>query len=358
MRSPGAALSVESLVLDDLRPGEVLVRVVATGVCHTDVSCRAGTIPIATPVVLGHEGAGIVEAVGAGVPGLRPGDRVAMTFGSCGACRACTHRLPSYCDDAVALNLTGNRPDGTSAYRGAGVRSHYFGQSSFATHSVVPHRNLVPVPDDVDLGIVGPLGCGIQTGAGTVFTTLDLSPGATLVVFGAGAVGLAAVMAAAVREVGTVIVVDLHPARLELARELGATHVVNARDADPVAVVRELTGGGAGFSIEASGSPAALGPAVDCLGLRGVCAVAGAWGPASAPALNWRHIRTRAISIRGVSEGDAVPAELIPALLDLHRAGRFPFEALITYFDLPDIGSAFAAAESGAAIKPVVRMPA
>ena len=230
------------------------------------------------PVVLGHEGAGVVEAVGSAVSAVAPGDRVALSYDSCGVCATCRAGRPFHCLGFFERNFGAARADGSTAltHEGSQVHSHFFGQSSFATGAVIPERSVVAIPDDVPFELVAPFGCGIQTGAGTVMNTLRPPAGSSIVVFGVGGVGLSAIMAARVVGCAKIVAVDLRPARLELAGELGATEVVNAGEEDVVEALERITGHGADFTVEASGSTRALRQAVDCTGPGGSCAVVGA----------------------------------------------------------------------------------
>jgi aryl-alcohol dehydrogenase len=214
----------------------VLVRVVATGVCHTDIIIRDQYYPSPLPAVLGHEGSGVVEAVGSDVAGVAVGDHVVMSFMSCGTCRPCQSGHPGHCGSFFELNFGGGRADGSSAScdaHGHALHDHFFGQSSFGTYAIAHERNVVKVDKDAPLELLGPLGCGIQTGAGAVLSALAVKPGSSFAAFGSGAVGLSAVMAARVAGATTIIAVDVTPSRLALALELGATHAVNSREVDP-----------------------------------------------------------------------------------------------------------------------------
>jgi len=354
-----APFELQELELGALRPDEVLVEVAASGICHTDLICRDAWYPVPFPTVFGHEGAGIVQAVGDAVTEVAPGDRVAMSFHSCGGCRSCRGGLPSYCYGFFEHNFASTRPaDGSSALSRNGelVHGHFFGQSSFATHSVANARNVVRLDGSMPLEIAAPLGCGIQTGAGAVLNTLRVPAGATLAVFGAGAVGLAAVMAGVIAGCAAIVAVDLRPARLELARELGATHVVDAGHEDPVEAVRRFTGAGADFSLEATGSPQVLRRAVDCLAPLGVCGVIGAPAFGTEVSLDVNTILVAGRTVRGVVEGDSVPQVFLPQLVRFWEDGRFPVERLMRHYDFEQIEDAVRDAESGEAIKPVLRM--
>lgn len=344
-------MSFEELALGAPRDDEILVEVHYGGICHTDINCHHGRAPTPQPVVLGHEGAGTVVEIGAGVSSVAPGDRVLMTFMSCGRCRTCLTGHPAYCPGALALNFLGGRADGTGAYLDTDVRSHFFGQSSFATLAMANVRNVVPVPDGLPLDRAAVLGCGIMTGAGAVLNSLRVTPGSSVAVFGAGAVGIAAVMAARIAGASTVVAVDAVPARLELAGSLGASHTLPAGP-DVTAQLAELTGGGADFSVEASGHPTALTQAIDGLGIAGTCAAVGTVNAEASP--SWRSLRLKGATIRGVVEGDANPAVFLPELLRYHHEGRFPFESLMARYDFSRIDEAIADAEAGAAVKPVL----
>ena len=358
MRAPGGAFSIEDVELDEPRADELLVRLVACGICHTDLGMRRGWALIPGnegryPVVFGHEGAGIVEGVGAAVERVRPGDAVVMSYRSCRRCPECAAGHPSCCAHFAALNAGGVRPDGSTTMRAGGraVHGSFFGQSSFATHALAYEDNVVVVDAGVDLAVAAPFGCSVQTGAGTVMNVLPPGERARLVVFGAGAVGLPAVMAARALDVTHVVVVDPVRARRELARELGATATIDPQAGDVVERVREHTGGGATAAIETTAIPDVLLQALDCLGALGTCVSLGVGIPEFP--LDMRRL-ARGRSLRTSIEGDADPHDFIPRLLDLHAAGLLPVERLIRSYRFDDIARAAEEAESGAAIKPVL----
>lgn len=352
---------IETLDLEGPRPGEVLVRIVASGICHTDLGVHAGTgggglTP--KPVVLGHEGAGIVEAIGEGVATLKPGDHVVMSGSSCGACPSCRNNLPSYCHDMMRRNFGGRRPDGSSAFsqNGETIFGQFFGQSSFARYSVAPERSCVKLADDVPLEIAAPMGCGVITGTGAVIRSLKVGAGETIAIFGVGGVGLSAVMAARLVGASRIIAVDVNPERLKLAAELGATDVVDSSAGDATAAIREITHGGANYSFNTTGVPEVWTAALDCLTMMGVAGFVTAprapWAPAVFPMLAGGK------SMKGILGGDAAPQLFIPMLAGYWRQGRLPLEKLIRYYRFEDIGQAFEDAASGAAIKPVLKMAA
>jgi aryl-alcohol dehydrogenase len=351
-------LVVDEVEIDEPRAGEVLVRVVAAGVCHTDALAVHGDLPFPAPGVLGHEGAGVVEAVGEGVTSVAPGTKVVIGWPWCGACRNCLDGEPRYCLQIGPLVTRGGRADGSTALRrgGAVLHSHFFGQSSFATHAIADANALVAVPDDVPVELLGPLACGIGTGAGAVLNALQPPLGSSLVVYGSGAVGLAAVMAAACTGATRIVAVDVHEHRLRLATELGATDSVDASASNPVEAVAEICGGPADFALECTGDVDVLRQAADSVGMRGTVALIGG-APADAE-FTLDHVTTlwgkRVVGILG---GERRSETLIRSLIDLNRQGRFPYERLITEFPLEQVNEAFAASHSGDVIKPLLRMP-
>jgi aryl-alcohol dehydrogenase len=352
----GAPFTLASLDLDDPRPGEVVVRMVSSGVCHTDLIVRDQWYPVPLPAVLGHEGAGVVAAVGDGVTSVAPGDHVVLTFNSCGGCRMCVQGRQAYCDQFFACNFAGARVDGSSPlHRESGdVHGAFFGQSSFATHALATERNVVKVDRQAPLELLGPLGCGIQTGAGGVLNSLKPPAGSSIAIFGTGSVGISAVMAAAVAGCTTIVAVDLNEQRLELATEVGATHAVNATAGDTVERLRELTGGlGVDYSLETTAVPAVLRQAVDALNQGGTCGLIGAAALGTEVSLDMSSLLFGR-SVRGIVEGDSVPRLFIPKLVELYRQGRFPFDKLIKTYAFEDINQAVEDSEKGTTLKPVL----
>ena len=351
---------LEELDLDEPREDEVLVRVVATGICHTDLIIRDQYYPVPLPVVLGHEGAGVVERVGAAVTKVKAGDHVVMTYPSCGKCPNCMADHPAYCLESYQRIFSGARIDGSTALHRRGqnepVHGHFFAQSSFATYSLATERNVVNVRKDVPLEMLGPLGCGIQTGSGAVLNTMQAPAGSSIAIFGSGAVGLSALMAARVAGCTTIIAVDTKPNRLTLARELGATHTLNALETDVVEEVQHITGGGATFTLETTGRPQVLRQAVDALAILGTCVVVGAPPAGTEASFDVNNLFVFGRTIRGIVQGDSVPDVFIPRLIDLYVQGRFPFDRLLRFYPLEDINAAVQDAEQGTTIKPVLRM--
>lgn len=360
LRTPHEPPVFEDASLEMPRDNEVLVRMVATGVCHTDMVVRDQLMATQMPLILGHEGAGVVERVGRTVTTVAPGDHVVMTYAYCGLCAPCATGHPAHCQHMGELNFAGGRLDGTSSaydHDHGKLHDHFFGQSSFATHAIANELNVVKVRKDVPLELLGPLGCGIQTGAGAVLNALRVRPGSSFVAFGAGAVGLAAIMAARVAGATTIIAADVNPARLQLALELGATHVINSKEQDPVAEVRKLTDGrGADFTLECSGRPAVLRQAIDSLGILGTCGIVGATKEGTEVAFNVNDVMIPGRRIMGIVQGDVVSRTFIPELIELFRQGRFPFDRLVKFYPFEQLNEAMADSESGVTIKPILRI--
>jgi aryl-alcohol dehydrogenase len=354
-QSKDAPFEMQSLEIEDPRPNEVLVRVVGVGICHTDIKAWQQIRPVPLPVVLGHEGAGVVERIGSAVKKVAVGDHVVMTFLSCGSCRNCQDRRMAYCEHKVKLNFGARRMDDSSPL--GEINAPFFGQSSFGTHALASERNVIPVTKDAPLLMLGPMGCGIQTGAGTVMNSLNAQAGASLVIFGAGSVGLSAVMAAHVVGCDPIIAVDVQPNRLELAEELGATHLIRADEVDPVEVVRGITAGGADFALDTSARPDVFRQAAESIRIMGECGLIGGMAPGQDVAIEANFL-LMGRKLRGIVQGDSIPDEFIPHLIDLHMQGRFPFDKLITTYPFEDINTAVADMQSGKAIKPVLKVGA
>lgn len=352
----GGPFEVIDVDLDEPHAGEIRVRMVATGVCHTDGIVRDQWYPTPLPAVLGHEGAGVVEALGVGVTDFQIGDNVVLSFNHCGNCANCAAGLPSYCTDFYDRNFGGARPDGSASLSNEGQRisSHFFGQSSFSRHANVPVNVAVKVDADAPLEILAPLGCGIQTGAGAVLNALDPPAGSAIAVFGSGAVGLSALLASVIAGCTTVIAVDPVRSRLELAHELGATHVIDPTESDPAEQIKAITAGGTLYAVDTTGVPAVFGAATSSLGVRGHLAVVGAAALGTKADLDIGSLLPIGAQISFVVEGDSVPANFIPNLVALHRAGQFPFDRLIRTYQFAEINQAFEDSAAGVTLKPVV----
>ena len=356
-KGKGEAFSIEEVDLTKPKKGEVLVKIVGSGVCHTDMLAQNQDYPVPLPAVLGHEGSGVVVEVGEGVTTVQPGDHVALSFSSCGSFSSCLADKPYACLQLFALNFAGHLKDGTHRIHLDGhACSTFFGHSSFATYSVTNESNVVKVDKDVDLTILGPLGCGIQTGAGAVLNALKPKVSSSFAVFGTGAVGLSAVMAAKSLELPIIIAVDIHEHRLELAKELGATHTFNAKNVNVVEEIKKVTNGGVNCALETAGIPAVLRQAVDSLTVLGEVAIVGAPPYGSEVNIDINDMIVFQKKIIGVAEGHSVPQVFIPQLIELYREGKFPFEKLIQIYPFAELNQAIEDSKSGKTIKPIIKM--
>ncbi len=346
---------VTEVELAELRDDEVLVRIVGVGVCHTDLICRDQLYPVSFPAVFGHEGSGVVERVGARVGKVQPGDHVVLTFRACGQCVACKRGDPTHCPNIFGCNFGGARSDGspTIHHQGVPIFGNFFNQSSFAAYAIASEANTVKVATDVPLELLGPLGCGIQTGAGAVLNTFKPAAGSSIAIFGCGSVGLSALMAAKAVGCTTIIAVDINPARLALARELGATHAFDPKRCNVVEEIQKL-GGGADFSLETTAIPAVFRQAVDCLTVPGVCGLVGAAPMGTEVTFDMNSIMFGR-SVVGIIEGQSVPDHFIPKLVDLYRQGSLPLEKIVGFYAFDEIDQAVRDSENGKVVKAILR---
>jgi len=367
-----ATLSIEEFDLDEPRDDEILVRVEAVGVCHTDDNARLGRLPVVFPIILGHEGAGTVERAGKDVTKVRSGDRVLFTPDYCGKCEQCVLGRTPYCDQVVPVTFIGTRPDGSPRAHqdGKPVRASFFGQSSFATHSLVTERNIIPVAPDAPLHYLAGFTCGVQTGAGAMLNAMPVRSGSKVAVWGTGAVGLAAVMAAKASGAAEIVAVDRVAHRLALAAELGATATIDTTGidttgidttgidttgmelADVAAAVVKLTGRGADVALDTTGNPGIILAAVQSLATHGTASVITSSGaPVILPP---GELLLKGRQLRGTMGGHINPTVFIPRLLDLHARGRFPVDRLVKNYPFAELNTAIADSLSGATIKPVL----
>jgi aryl-alcohol dehydrogenase len=353
--TPGAALEVADIDLDDPRDDEILVRILAAGICHTDITAAAGRLPVPMPVVLGHEGAGIVEHVGSRVTAVAPGDRVLLAPDFCGTCRQCRTGGTTYCENTGVLVFAATRRDGTTkAHRGGEpVRAGFFGQSSFAEYALVTERNVLKVTTAAPIEHLAALTCGVSTGAGAVLNTLRPRPEQSLAVFGAGTVGLAAIMAARMTGVRTVIAIDRHPSRLALARELGASHTIStAETTHTLDAIRAVVPAGVDRSFDTTGVPDLIRTAVGALGVRGICGFVA--GTGSCVEVDLGDMLVKGAALRGIMGGDATGLVFLADLVAAYNAGSLPLDGLVRTYPLDRINEAFADMATGVTIKPVV----
>jgi aryl-alcohol dehydrogenase len=358
VRERSAPFIIDQLELCDPRPDEVIVRVVASGMCQTDLHGRDGYFASPYPAVYGHEGAGVVHAVGSAVRSLVPGDHVVMSFPWCGTCFNCQQHRYCYCVHGRRLKMHGTRADGSTliSKSGAPVYSAFFQQSSFATYALTQARYAVKVRKDVPLEALGPLACSGQTGAGAVLNAMRPQPGDGIAIFGVGAVGLSALMAAKIAGCAPIVAIDVHEHRLALARELGATHAINHGGRDKVVEeVRAVTKGGVRYSLDASALPGVLREAIETLMPGGTCVLLGSAPPGTDVAVEMPFLQ-QGRTLRGVVQGESQPQDFIPRLVDLIVAGKFPIQKMIKFYELADINRAAEESSSGVTIKPVLRI--
>ncbi|MCT3529620.1 NAD(P)-dependent alcohol dehydrogenase [Latilactobacillus curvatus] len=346
----------DNIELAPLHPDDVQVHMVASGICHSDEALRKGDAIIGYPIVLGHEGSGIIEKVGSNVQSLKVGDHVVLSFYACGICENCLKGVPTQCLNYAENNLSGVRPDGSSHFT---ENDHHvadmFDQSSFTTTTVVRERNAVKVPDDLDLRKLGPLGCGYVTGSGTVLNTLKPKPGDTIAVFGTGAVGLAAMMAGKISGCTKVIAVDIIDDQLALAKELGATDTINSRQTDDVvAAIQALTNGrGVNFCVDTTGITPVMEDSIKALCQGGVSATI-AVTPNHIDLDTWNDLCVNDKSVVGVNMGDSIPQIDVPRLIEFYRQGMFPFDKTEKFYQFEDINTTNEASIKGETIKPVL----
>jgi S-(hydroxymethyl)glutathione dehydrogenase / alcohol dehydrogenase len=349
----GQPLVIEDLELDPPKTGEVLIRMAASGVCHSDLHVAQGIHPTSLPVVLGHEGAGVVEEVGPGVAGLAPGDHVLLTWlPYCGHCPQCARGRPNICENTAWYDAM--MEDGTCRFHRDGQPVHHYNTSSFAECSVVPARTAVKVDPGLPLTELALMGCAVMTGVGAAINTARVRPGDTVAVVGCGGVGLNVVQGARIAGASTIVAVDVVAAKLELARELGATALVNAGEVDPVETVRELLGGGVDHAFEALGRPDTIETAVALTGRGGQAVLIGMASPETRVALDALTTTLEERCVRGSWYGSCVPLRDIPLLVDLYRDGRLRLAPLITTCALDEVNDAFRRMQAGETARSVI----
>jgi aryl-alcohol dehydrogenase len=358
LNQPAAPFSLETIDVAEPRAGEVRVAIKAVGICHTDLAVASGGFGIPFPAVLGHEGAGVVESVGEGVTLVKPGDKVLLTFNSCGHCPRCNSHNPAYCFDFFQLNMLCARSDGSSrlSKNGQPVADNFFGQSSFAGLAIANERNVLKVADDADLATLAPLGCGVQTGAGAVLRSLKARPGESLLVIGGGAVGLSAALAGMLAGCSPIIVIEPKAARREMAMELGVSHVIDpAASGNIVEAVRAIVPAGVDVIVDTSGHMPTLEQTPNMIATLGRIGLIGVPGALDAvlpvPMIQWL---TLGGTVRGIVEGDSDIVSFLPELIAHHAAGRLPFERFVTRYPFSRINEAIADIHQGKCIKPVL----
>jgi len=350
----GGPFIIEELDLDGPKENEVLVKIAATGVCHTDEAGRSHGYA-QMPVVLGHEGAGIVEKVGPNVKNLAPGDHVVITYAACGTCSNCLAGKPYACPKNGILQMGGKMLDGTSRISKDGKEiNNFFGQSSFATYVVAGTPGVIKVDKDADLKLLGALGCGYQTGAGAVMSHMNAQKGGTLAVLGCGPVGFGGLMGGIIAGCKNVIAVGGTPDKLKLALEIGATHVINRKETPDFAEeIKNINSTGADYILDTTGSPEMIAMGFKALATLGHLTLIAITPDITIPTI---PMILSSQTISGNTEGCVDPHKFIPELVSYVKDGRFPIERLATYYKLDEIGKAFEDQGSGKAIKPIIMM--
>lgn len=350
-------LKIEQVELDPPGDGEVLVRVAAAGLCHSDLSVINGDRPRPTPMALGHEAAGVVEEVGPGVSDLQRGDHVVMVFvPSCGHCAPCAEGRPALCEPGAVANVAGTLLSGARRIRRGGNRiHHHLGVSAFAEYATVSRRSLIKIDPDLPLEHAALFGCAVLTGVGAVVNTAQVRAGMTVAVIGLGGVGLAAVLGALAAGAGRIAAIDVAEDKLAMAKKLGATDTFNAGQPDCVDIVRAATGGGLDFCLEFAGSVKALELAYRITRRGGTTVTAGLPPPSAMFPLPAVHLVAEERTLKGSYIGTCVPTRDVPRYIALYRQGRLPVDRLMTgRLKLDDINTGFDRLAQGQAIRQVV----
>ena len=354
----GRKLEIRDIEVRPPKAGEVLIRMAAAGVCHSDLHVMTGHLFAPLPAVLGHEGAGVVEETGPGVASVRAGDHVIPLWRlSCGECEYCTAGRPALCPSGTAIRMTGNLPDGTTRLAlGDTELKHFAGVSSFSQYTVVPEKAALKIPDDLPLERAALLGCAVITGVGAVLNAAQVRPGSAVAVFGCGGIGLNAIQGAALAGAATIVGVDVVSRKLEYARQFGATHTVDASGDDPVVRIRSLTGGrGVDYAFEAIGVPRVMRQAFDVLAKRGMAVVIGVTPMTAEVAVPVMSLVYEERILTGSVYGSSRPRVDIPKLIDLYRGGRLKLDELLTRtYPFEEINTAYEALERGEVARSVV----
>lgn len=354
----GKPLVIDDLTLEDPQQNEIKVKITASGVCHSDLHFMKGEMPAPMPIVMGHEGAGVVEKVGPGVTSVQPGDHVLMMVSfTCGKCRYCVEGRPTRCVENLPIQMMMSLPGGATRLRKDGKPVHHsFGLAAFAEHAVVHERSVVKIRKDAPLDKVCLMGCGTTTGLAAVINTARMKAGESVVVYGSGGVGLGAIMGAKLAGAGKLIAVSRSDRKLALAKELGADHVIKSGKEDPPTRVKELTGGGADYAIEAVGKAEVMMQAFGSIHSGGKCVIAG-----MAPLTEFLTIAPFEFllgkTITGTVQGDIVGQIEIPRYVDMYMEGKLPLDKIISnVYRLDQVNEAFAALDKSEVIRSVVKM--
>jgi aryl-alcohol dehydrogenase len=348
---------IEKLTIVEPASNEILVKIVSSGICHTDLVAKAGVFPIELPAVFGHEGAGIVEKIGKDVTKVKVGDHVALSFNFCGECSTCKSEAPAYCHSFGVLNFAGFRPVGSSLFNQMNkpVSGNFFGQSSFASYSLAVENNVVKVPENIPFEFISPLGCGIQTGFGAVTRSLNCTENSSIIVIGGGTVGLAAVMAAKIVGCKNIILIEPHLARRTLAMEIGATATIDPINADLTTEISKVAPNGVEFALDTSGVETVIESVFNHLTPKAVYGFVGVPQKLDQKLPGTiMQLVPAGITIKGIIEGDSEPDKSIPELIAHFQNGNLPLEKLVKCYPLENINEAIQAQHQGECVKAVL----
>jgi Zn-dependent alcohol dehydrogenases, class III len=352
-------LVIEEVELDPPAAGEVIVRMRAAGLCHSDLSVINGDRPRPMPMIIGHEGAGEIVEVGAGVRDLRPGDHVVAAFvPCCGSCEPCTTGRPALCEPGFKANSTGTLLGGGRRMRRDGaIVHHHLGVSAFAEHAIMVRQSLVKVDDDLPFDEAAVFGCAVMTGVGAVTNTVQPQPGASIAVIGLGGVGLAALLGTQLLDAAIVIACDLSADKLALARRMGATHAIDAADPKAVEQIKDLTRGGVHYAFEMAGSVKALELAYSATRRGGTTVTAGLPNPKHLFSIPQVGIVAEERTIKGSYLGSCDPARDIPRYIEMYRAGRLPIDRLLSeHIALEQLNEGFDRLADGKTVRQIVTL--
>ncbi len=349
--------SFETVELADPKEGEVLVKILASGICRSDFAVLHGVVPMPRPTILGHEGVGVVEKVGPGVTSHKVGDRVVICLPFCGHCPECESGDTFICENGNDFLFKGVYVDGTyrASFEGKEVSAMYM-QGSFATYAMASTDCAIVVDVDEDsLRGLCSLGCGAMTGSGSVIEGLKCEEGSSIAVFGCGGVGMAGIMAAKICGCDPIIAVDIFDDKLEMCKEFGATHIVNSNKVDAIEAIKEITDGkGTNYSLECTGVPIVIKNALGCLAKLGTCLLISVTGDAEVPINLEFELMNPCRMIKGLAKGGVDPREFIPRMVEYYKKGEFPIDKLTQNYAFEDIATAIEDMSSGKVIKPIL----
>lgn len=352
VRAPHASANVEEIFIDPPGPGEVLVRIVATGVCHSDLHTKQGNFGTEFPYLLGHEATGTIEDVGEGVPRSRIGESVTLCWRApCGVCRFCADGRAAFCAAPLVANPRMRTTDGVPLGRVLGL-------GTFATHTVVAAGQAIPMAADLPAEATCLIGCAVSTGVGAAWYAAEMAAGSTVAVFGCGAVGISVIQGARLAHASRIIAVDRVAEKLEWAKRFGATDVIDASEGDVVKRIKRLSGSGVAYAFEAIGLPETLSQAMASCDLGGTCILIGVPAPKAELSTSLSRMFYSRLTLRSTFYGDVLPSRDFPLFANLYRSGKLDLDGLVTQrIGLDEVESAFAAMERGELLRAVITMP-